>query len=151
AAKLAALVRDTLREPTHATSHGDAMAPPRAGVADPANLAGRTVLMVEDNAVNQMVCGEMLTELGVNYIVASNGIEALNKMQSASFDAVLMDCLMPEMDGYTATRELRRMMAAGEIRTTPIIALTANAMSDDRQKCLAAGMHDYVAKPVRAK
>ncbi len=156
AAKLAAVVRGGLRNGFAEGARNELQAPVlpipiEPDAQDPAALSGRTVLMVEDSPVNQMVCGEMLDELGVRYVIAANGLEALSHMRAANFDAVLMDCLMPEMDGYTAASELRRLMDAGAMPATPIIALTANAMSDDEQKCLAAGMHDYLAKPVRAK
>ena len=106
------------------------------------------VLMVEDNAVNQLVLGEMLDGLGCTCTVADNGVEALERLAEARFDIVLMDVQMPVMDGLTATRRLReRELAAGQPRQL-VVALTANALAGDREMCLAAGMDDYLAKPV---
>ena len=108
-------------------------------------LRGRRVLVVEDNAVNRLVVSEMLTRLGCAVEVAEDGLEAVRRA-SERFDLVLMDCQMPRLDGYDATRALRaRGMRA------PIVALTANAMEGDRERCLAAGMDDYLDKPVSQK
>jgi signal transduction histidine kinase/ActR/RegA family two-component response regulator len=104
------------------------------------------VLVVEDNHVNQLVVANMLKNLGQQVDTALNGREALERMVQQRFDVVLMDCQMPEMDGYQATAEIRRL--DGSVAATPIIALTANAMVEDRERCLAAGMNDYLSKPV---
>jgi signal transduction histidine kinase/DNA-binding response OmpR family regulator len=106
----------------------------------------RRILLVEDNEINQMVAVGLLTNLGYQSDVANDGIEGLNLAASRSYDAVLMDCRMPRMDGFSATAELRRREDAGH--RTPIIALTASALVTDRVRCLAAGMDDYLAKPV---
>ncbi|WP_394001820.1 ATP-binding protein [Luteimonas sp. WGS1318] len=107
------------------------------------------VLLVEDNPVNLMVGQRLLSVLGISCDTASNGEAALIKIADARFDIVLMDCQMPVMDGYTATRRWREHEAASDTgRRLPIIAMTANAMAGDRQKCLDAGMDDYLAKPV---
>ena len=107
------------------------------------------VLLVEDNPVNLMVGQRLLAVLGITCDTASNGEAALLRMSASRYDIVLMDCQMPVMDGYTATRRWRESEdATGDGRRVPIIAMTANAMAGDRQKCLDAGMDDYLAKPV---
>ncbi|MFL6585933.1 MAG: ATP-binding protein [Luteimonas sp.] len=107
------------------------------------------VLLVEDNPVNLMVGQRLLSVLGITCDTASNGEAALLRIAASRYDIVLMDCQMPVMDGYTATRRWREHEAAERItRRLPIIAMTANAMAGDRQKCLDAGMDDYLAKPV---
>jgi signal transduction histidine kinase/DNA-binding NarL/FixJ family response regulator/HPt (histidine-containing phosphotransfer) domain-containing protein len=107
------------------------------------------VLLVEDNPVNLMVGQRLLSVLGTHCDSATNGEAALLRMQASRYDLVLMDCQMPVMDGYTATRRWREHEAAsGAARRLPIVAMTANAMAGDRQKCLDAGMDDYLAKPV---
>jgi signal transduction histidine kinase/CheY-like chemotaxis protein len=105
-----------------------------------------SILVAEDNAVNQTIIDAMLRKLGHQITVVGTGVEALEALASADFDLVLMDCNMPEMDGIEATKRLR----AGGVRDSriPVIALTANAMEGDRERCLAAGMDDFVAKPV---
>jgi CheY-like chemotaxis protein len=104
------------------------------------------VLLVEDNPINRKVALHMLQRMGYDTEVATNGEEALAALARASFAAVLMDCQMPVMDGYAATRELRRREGSG--RRTPVIALTASAMTTDRDRCIEAGMDDYLSKPV---
>lgn len=114
-----------------------------------AELKGN-VLLVEDNPVNQIVACKMLEKMGLNYELASNGAEALEKLKQAhEFNFVLMDCQMPVMDGYAATEALREYEAGSEKARIAVIAMTANAMEGDEEKCLAAGMDDYVAKPVK--
>ncbi len=107
------------------------------------------LLVVEDNLVNQKVAMRMLEKAGHRVHVANNGIEALAAIKNTSYDMVLMDIQMPEMDGYEATAEIRKM--APEYRELPVIAMTANAMKGDREKCIAAGMDDYISKPVKPK
>src|SRR5690606_22957767 len=115
--------------------------------AAPAALPPAHILVVEDNAINQMVVRNMLESMGLQVKSANNGIEALDLLEQHRFDLVLMDCQMPEMDGYQATERIRRDEREG-IATIPIVALTANAMLEDRERCLAAGMNDYLSKPV---
>ncbi len=104
------------------------------------------ILLVEDNPVNQLVAKGMLGKLGCEVTVAAHGGEALKLLEEHSFDMVLMDCNMPVMDGYEASRQIRR---SGRWPDLPIVALTANAMSEERERCRAAGMNDYLAKPFR--
>jgi PAS domain S-box-containing protein len=107
------------------------------------------VLVVEDNSVNQKVVMLQLQKLGHSADAVGSGSEALDSLGRIGYDLVLMDCQMPDMDGYDATRELRRREAAAGGRRTPVVALTASAMPEDRQKCADCGMDDYLAKPVR--
>ncbi len=117
-----------------------------SSVADPARPM--RVLLVEDNPVNLMVGQRLLSVLGTHCDSATNGEAALLRMSASRYDLVLMDCQMPVMDGYTATRRWREHEAATGVRRLPIVAMTANAMAGDRQKCLDSGMDDYLAKPV---
>ncbi len=129
-------------------------APPARDETSPADAPQRSigsarVLLVEDNPVNLMVGQRLLSVLGVDCDTANNGEIALLRMSSIRYDLVLMDCQMPVVDGYTATRRWREgEEAAGDGNHLPIVAMTANAMAGDRQKCLDAGMDDYLAKPV---
>ena len=117
----------------------------RAAAHERAWLHGSRVLLVEDNATNQEVALEILKAGAVDVAVAANGLEALAAVKEQVFDAVLMDVQMPEMDGLEATRAIRRQP---RLRTLPIVAMTANAMAGDRDKCLEAGMNDYLSKPI---
>jgi signal transduction histidine kinase/CheY-like chemotaxis protein/HPt (histidine-containing phosphotransfer) domain-containing protein len=108
-------------------------------------LQGVSVLLVEDNAVNQRVAGEILEMAGLNTRMADNGRDALEILANEQFDVVLMDLQMPVMDGITATHRIRDQLELNEL---PIIAMTAHAMEEDRRACLAAGMNDYVSKPI---
>ncbi len=119
--------------------------PPNA--ARPA-LAGRRVLVVEDNAVNQKVVLKMLENLGIKASCAGNGREALDELSRNTYELVLMDCQMPLMDGYAATRALRERERMSKLVRTPVIALTANALDGDREKCVEAGMDDHLTKPL---
>jgi len=127
------------------------LAPQREPSVEPASSATprshqARVLLVEDNQVNQMVAKGMLTKLGCQVAVAGHGGEAIAYLEQQPVDLVLMDCNMPVMDGYEATRRIRQ---SGRWPNLPIIALTANALPDERERCQAAGMNDYLAKPFR--
>jgi len=111
-----------------------------------ASLSGR-ILVVEDHPVNQKVLSHQLQAMGLDFTLAANGIEAIEKFISNRYDLVLMDWQMPEMDGLEATRRIRELEAGSGARPTPIIALTANASSGFRETCLAAGANDYLSKP----
>jgi signal transduction histidine kinase/CheY-like chemotaxis protein len=113
----------------------------------PASAEGARVLLVEDNEVNQRVAKRLLQKLGCQVDIASNGIEAVARCATVHYQLVFMDCQMPEMDGFTATKHIRLQQQAGY--RLPIVALTANAMAGDRELCLAAGMDDYLTKPLR--
>ncbi|MHC8301222.1 ATP-binding protein [Pseudomonas sp. ZS1P83] len=107
---------------------------------------GRNVLLVEDNPVNQTVIEAMLRSLGFTVSVATDGAQAVRSAESLIFDAILMDCRLPIIDGYEATRQIRQLPGCADL---PIIALTANALQGDREACLSAGMNDYLAKPFK--
>ena len=109
---------------------------------------GARVLLVEDNPVNRQVAQRLLNLAGIQFDSAENGKEALDKMNAGAYVAVLMDCQMPIMDGYTATRKRRQFEAEHGMVRTPIIAMTANAMLGDREKCIESGMDDYMSKPL---
>ncbi len=116
---------------------------------DGPSFAGRRVLLVEDNSVNQKVGAALLGKLGCRVDVAADGREALQMSALLPYDLIFMDCQMPEMDGYEATGAIR--IREGEARHTPIIALTAGALEEDRERCLQSGMDGYLSKPVRAE
>ena len=109
--------------------------------------AGRRLLLVDDNEINRELALGMLEVYGVEVDCAENGLQALALLERGAYDLVLMDCHMPELDGYGATGEWRAREARSGARRTPIIALTAAAMPGDREKCESAGMDDYVTKP----
>jgi CheY-like chemotaxis protein len=131
-------------------------APATAADAAPATLGAR-VLVVEDNRINQQICLAMLRAFGCEAEIANNGCEGRDAALKGEYDVVLMDCQMPEMDGYAASTAIRtheaQINAARDAgappRRVPIVALTANAMEGDREKCLAAGMDDYLSKPFK--
>jgi two-component system sensor histidine kinase/response regulator len=111
-------------------------------------IHGAQVLLVEDNEINQQVAKEILEGAGLKITLAKDGQEAVNAVKENEYDVVLMDVQMPVMDGYTATREIRKWENGIRAKRVPIIAMTANAMAGDREKSLEAGMNDHVAKPI---
>jgi two-component system, sensor histidine kinase and response regulator len=112
-------------------------------------FSGHRILLVEDNPVNQRVAQRLLQKLSADVTLANNGAEALDRLAEGTFDAVLMDCQMPVMDGFTATRRIRESEHLnGRGKRLPIIALTANVMSEDRESCIAAGMDAHLGKPI---
>ncbi|MCW2764961.1 MAG: hybrid sensor histidine kinase/response regulator, partial [Nocardioides sp.] len=135
-----------LLDATRSTRPGGAVGARVAG-APPARNRGH-LLVVEDNHVNQMVAVGMLELLGYTAEVAGNGLEALAALDRGPFAAVIMDCQMPEMDGYDATRAIRAREDG--LRRIPVIAMTASATEGERERCLAAGMDDFVSKPIAA-
>jgi two-component system, sensor histidine kinase len=122
--------------------------PAALNAASPAGAStGWRILVVEDNPVNQVVAVRALRTLGYSSEVASTGKAALEAIQAGGFDLILMDCQMPGMDGYETTEEIRRRQTGGH--RIPIVAMTANSIDGDRERCAAAGMDDYVSKPFR--
>ena len=113
---------------------------------DSSLLRGARLLLVDDNPINREVAESLLQSAGVTVAVACNGQEALEMLERERYDGVLMDCQMPVLDGYEATRRLRRQPQWQDL---PVIAMTANAMVGDREKALAAGKNDHIAKPIR--
>jgi PAS domain S-box-containing protein len=109
--------------------------------------ANYRILLAEDNSVNQVIGTKFLQKLGHTVVVAGNGREAIDALKTAPYDLVFMDCQMPEMDGFSATREIRQLSTT--FTEIPIIAMTAYAMKGDRERCLGAGMNDYVTKPIK--
>ncbi len=120
--------------------------PEQTGSRDEQHGQGQQVLLVEDNPVNQTVIEAMLRSLGYRVSLVGDGAQAVHSAQLQRYDLILMDCRLPIMDGYEATRQIRRLSGMDQV---PIIALTANALQGDREICLAAGMNDYLAKPFK--
>ncbi|MBF6033212.1 response regulator [Pseudomonas sp. P155] len=140
------LARNALYQNLRRTLQPDVVAVNDAQLETSPSVRRGRVLLVEDNPVNQLVAKGMLGKLGCEVIVAAHGAEALDQLEYHEFDLVLMDCNMPVMDGYEASRQIRQ---SGRWPSLPIVALTANAMSEERERCRAAGMSDYLAKPFR--
>jgi CheY-like chemotaxis protein len=123
-------------------------APPAAPRFPAGTASALRVLLAEDNPVNQLVAQRLLARLGVHVEVVVNGEEAIDILRKVRFDLVLMDCQMPVMDGFEATRRIRDRASGVLNPLVPIVAMTANAMRGDRERCLEAGMTDYLSKPV---
>lgn len=140
------LSRNALYQTLRRTLQGHAPEHPLATALLTASEGRARILLVEDNPVNQLVAKGMLAKLGCQVQVATQGVEALEWLEREDFDLVLMDCNMPVMDGYEASRRIRQ---SGRWPELPIVALTANAMPEERERCRAAGMSDYLAKPFR--
>ncbi|MEK7264952.1 MAG: response regulator, partial [Pseudomonadota bacterium] len=121
---------------------------PETALQSITQLSPIQVLVAEDNIVNQMVIKSMLEKIGCEAIIASNGREAVDMYGAMKFDLVLMDISMPEMDGVEATAHIRKLQQISG-SSTPIVGVTAHALAEDRQKCIDAGMDDYLPKPVK--
>ncbi|MBX3746131.1 MAG: response regulator [Verrucomicrobiae bacterium] len=142
-----ALAPQSIPRSAHPASPVHGLPAPPSCDPQPPNRAALRILVAEDNLVNQKVTVRQLACLGYSADTVANGSEALEAIQSVAYNVILMDCLMPELDGYETTRRLRRL--GHDSARLCIIAMTANAMQGDREQCLAAGMDDYVAKPTR--
>ncbi|EKT4485369.1 response regulator [Pseudomonas putida] len=140
------LARNALYQTLRRTLQGFDPEHPLASPAISLEAGRARILLVEDNPVNQLVAKGMLAKLGCQVQLATQGAEALEQLELDDFDLVLMDCNMPVMDGYEASRRIRQ---SGRWPNLPIVALTANAMPEERERCRAAGMNDYLAKPFR--
>ncbi len=152
-------IHDTLIKPVHAlllydtvvralgndNAHKENRVTKNTPEVDMSKVQGAQVLLVEDNELNQQVAGELLAYAGLNVVVAENGAIAIQKLHEQHFDVVLMDMQMPVMDGVEATRHIRELP---QFDTLPIIAMTANVMQPDKDRCAAAGMNDYLSKPI---
>jgi CheY-like chemotaxis protein len=107
------------------------------------------VLLTDDNVVNQKIAAALLSRMGCQVDIADSGFSALQQVNQKQYDVVFMDCVMPEMDGFETTAAIRSL--AGKLGRVPIVALTASATTEDRDKCLAAGMDDFLTKPIRVE
>jgi len=111
-------------------------------------LKGKKILLVEDEYFNQELMSDIFEESECDLCIVNNGVEAVKKFVSVKYDIILMDVQMPIMDGYTATEEIRKIEIDRSSLKTPIIAITANSLSGDRERCLKVGMDDYLSKPI---
>jgi CheY-like chemotaxis protein/nitrogen-specific signal transduction histidine kinase len=121
---------------------------PSAAPISQADPHDKYLLLVEDNKINQLVAGKFLQKFGYQFDIAENGAQALERMETKTYDAILMDCQMPVLDGFEATKQIRLLEQTSQ-RHVPIIGLTANALEGDREKCLACGMDDFTTKPIK--
>ena len=135
----------TMRLETTAAPESGALDVPVDAAFEKLNLEGRHILVAEDNAINQLIMQELIAPSGATVIMANDGLEAVDAVKRQHFDLVFMDMQMPTMDGLEATRTIRQFMDAN---TLPIIAVTANAMQEDRDRSFASGMNDYITKPI---
>jgi CheY-like chemotaxis protein/HPt (histidine-containing phosphotransfer) domain-containing protein len=141
---------DTIVEAVSAKGSRKTHAPqvPAPAAPAPERCAGRRILLAEDNEINQLVASSILTQFGYECRIVAHGEAAVEAVRSGEFDLVLMDCQMPGMDGFEATRTIRREEQLASAGRLPIVALTANAIKGDRERCLNAGMDGYVTKPI---
>jgi signal transduction histidine kinase/DNA-binding response OmpR family regulator len=121
----------------------------RGGDSRYPDFAGARILLVEDSQFNRSYALEVLRNMNCLADYAINGLEAVEKVEQERYDLILMDCQMPEMDGFEASRHIRKLKELGRMEDTPVIALTANALAEDKQRCFEAGMQDYLTKPMR--
>jgi CheY-like chemotaxis protein len=136
----------------HRSASTRAIPPQAPGAERPAQVRGaHRILVAEDQQVNWMLIERMLVKRGHHAVNATNGRSVLERFESEHYDLILMDCHMPLLDGYDTAREIRRREATGESARIPIVAMTANAMVGDRETCVAAGMDDYMSKPISAE
>ncbi len=117
-------------------------------ILEPAHFTGSRILVAEDNSTNQMIITALLRQLGIQVHTAHNGQEAIDAFVTGGYDLILMDCQMPEVDGYAATEKIRRLEEHMTSKI-PIVALTANVLTEDRERCFASGMNDFISKPIR--
>jgi CheY-like chemotaxis protein len=145
-ASLHQVLASVLAAPGGSTAAGT---PSSGAEGNPSPGGKAAILVVEDNHINQMVALKILRKQGYRADAVANGVEAIHAVQTVPYDLILMDCQMPEMDGFEATERIRKGEAGEKNAVIPIVAMTAHAMKGDRERCLASGMNDYLAKPVQ--
>ncbi len=137
-----------VKESESSEKNGNDLLVDNGSVSSDLRFSKEKILLVEDNEINQFVVEDMILDFGLEIDICSNGVEALNALKKDAYALVLMDCQMPEMDGYEATQRIRNGEAGEGCEKIPIIAMTANALQGDKEKCLNAGMDDYIPKPL---